>query len=92
MPITSAYPFAVSDTSIAETKPTRTARWPIRAASLAALKDLGMSDGTIASYFRVRPEEVAALRRSYGIAEPVRQPPPARTTVIGHLLALRRRA
>lgn len=92
MPITNAYPPAANDKSMAETKPARAARWPIRAASLAALKDLGMSDGIIASYFRVKPEEVAALRRSYGIAEPVRQSPPPRTTVLGHFLALRRRA
>ena len=55
--------------------------WPIERPYLATLKDLGLSDGQVASYFRVRPEEVARLRASYGIAEhprPVRHREPSR--------------
>jgi hypothetical protein len=55
--------------------------WPIARASLAALKDLGLSDRQIASYFRVRQEDVSVLRATYGIAEhaaAVRYPPPPR--------------
>ena len=42
---------------------------PIDRPSLAALKDLGLSDAQVASYFRVRQDEVAKLRTSYGIAD-----------------------
>ena len=55
--------------------------WPIERPYLAALKDLGLSDGTIACYFRVKPDEVAMLRSSYGIVErlkTVRDEPPKR--------------
>lgn len=52
-------------------------QWPIEPAYLAALKDLGMSDTTVAQYFRVEPDQVAQLRSSYGISEaqvfPIRQ-------------------
>lgn len=41
--------------------------WPLAAASLAALIDLGMPDDEIANYFGVRTENVAQLRRSYGM-------------------------
>lgn len=44
-------------------------QWPIERAYLAALKDLGMSDPTIAQYFRVELDQVAQLRSSYGISE-----------------------
>jgi hypothetical protein len=64
--------------------------WPVQRPCLAALKDLGLSDGQIARYFRVRPEEAAALRVSYGIADqsqPSGEAPPRRRR-----FALRRRA
>lgn len=43
--------------------------WPLAAASLAALSDLGMSDETIAEYFAVETRDVAKLRSRYGLAE-----------------------
>jgi hypothetical protein len=43
--------------------------WPVDRPSLAALKDLGLSDAQVAGYFRVRLDEVAMLRTSYGIAD-----------------------
>ena len=46
---------------------------PIDRPSLAALKDLGLSDAQIASYYRVPQHEVAMLRAAYGIAD---QTPP----------------
>jgi len=55
--------------------------WPVDRPSLAALKDLGLSDAQVAGYFRVRQDEVAMLRTSYDIADrpgPVRSPPPRR--------------
>jgi hypothetical protein len=55
--------------------------WPVDRPSLAALKDLGLSDAQVAGYFRVRLDEVAMLRTSYGIAEkpdPVSSAPPRR--------------
>ena len=55
--------------------------WPVDRPSLAALKDLGLSDAQVASYFRVRQDEVAMLRTSYGIGdrpESVLSPPPRR--------------
>lgn len=41
--------------------------WPVTKGALVALVDLGMSDVTIAEYFRVQPEEVAALKTDYGV-------------------------
>ena len=38
-------------------------------ASLAALKDLGLSDAQVASYYRVPQHEIARLRAAYGIAD-----------------------
>ncbi len=57
------------------------ARWPIDRPSLAALKDLGLSDGQLARYFEVEQDEVAGLRACYGIAEearPYENAPPKR--------------
>jgi hypothetical protein len=42
-------------------------QWPIGAASLRALCDLGLSDIKIAIYFRVSTEQVMFLRNRYGI-------------------------
>lgn len=42
--------------------------WPISRPSLDALIDLGMSDASIAHYYAVNREEVAALRRRYRYA------------------------
>lgn len=44
--------------------------WPVPRASLAALSDLGMSDGHIAAYFGVTRGDVAAVRRPAGAGEP----------------------
>jgi hypothetical protein len=44
-------------------------RWPIRAASLRALSDLGLSDPKIASYLCVDTAKVTSLRSLYRIAE-----------------------
>lgn len=54
--------------------------WPVDRSGLAALKDLGLSDAQLARYFRVRQDEVALLRASYGIPDAVRpvQPAPPR--------------
>ena len=41
--------------------------WPIEPAALAALIDLGLSEGQIAAYFSVELAAVRALRRNYGI-------------------------
>lgn len=41
--------------------------WPVTRGALAALVDLGMSNVTIAEYFRVRPDEVSDLRADYGV-------------------------
>ncbi|HUE45289.1 MAG TPA: hypothetical protein VMO81_03465 [Aestuariivirgaceae bacterium] len=46
---------------------------PIDRPSLAALKDLGLTDAQVASYYRVPQHEVAMLRAAYGIAD---QAPP----------------
>ncbi len=43
--------------------------WPIRAAYLRALTELGLSDLKIAEYLRVGPEQVASLRKLYRITE-----------------------
>jgi hypothetical protein len=48
------------------------ARWPIDRPSLAALKDLGLSDHQLARYFGVEQDEVAGLRACYGIADQAR--------------------
>ncbi len=40
--------------------------WPISPASLAALTDMGLTEGQIAQYFAVEALAVRALRRSYG--------------------------
>ncbi|HUE45209.1 MAG TPA: hypothetical protein VMO81_03060 [Aestuariivirgaceae bacterium] len=42
---------------------------PIDRPSLAALKDLGLSDAQVASYYRVPQDEIAMLRAAYGIAD-----------------------
>jgi hypothetical protein len=42
---------------------------PIDRPSLAAMKDLGLSDAQVASYYRVPQHEVAMLRAAYGIAD-----------------------
>ncbi|PJK27450.1 hypothetical protein [Minwuia thermotolerans] len=42
--------------------------WPVDAASLAALADIGLGDGEIAAYFGVTAAEVAELRRRYAAA------------------------
>lgn len=44
---------------------------PVDRSSLAAFKDLGLSDRQIASYFRVSQHDIAMLRAAYGIADPV---------------------
>lgn len=44
-------------------------RWPISAASLRALSELGLSDAKIAHYLRVDTKEIVSLRNSFGIAE-----------------------
>jgi hypothetical protein len=44
-------------------------RWPIRAASLRVLSDLGLSDAKIADYFRVGTEQVTCLRSFHQIRE-----------------------
>jgi hypothetical protein len=43
--------------------------WPIRAAYLRALSDLGLTDVKIADYLKVDTEEVTSLRIRYRIAE-----------------------
>lgn len=45
-------------------------RWPIGKAALTALVDLGMSDTTIAQYFRVRADQVSELKCRYGFDPP----------------------
>ena len=42
---------------------------PIDRPSLAAFKDLGLSDAQVASYYRVPQHQVALLRAAYGIAD-----------------------
>lgn len=42
---------------------------PIDRPSLAAFKDLGLSDAQVADYYRVPQHEVAMLRAAYGIAD-----------------------
>jgi hypothetical protein len=43
--------------------------WPIRAAYLRALSDLGLTDVKIADYLKVDTEQVTSLRIRYRIAE-----------------------
>ena len=40
--------------------------WPVDRASLAALIDLGLSNGQIGEYFTVKQHEVCRLREDYG--------------------------
>jgi hypothetical protein len=40
--------------------------WPVDRASLAALIDLGLSNGQIGEYFTVKQDEVRRLREDYG--------------------------
>jgi hypothetical protein len=40
--------------------------WPVDRASLAALIDLGLSNGQIGEYFAVKQDEVRKLREDYG--------------------------
>ncbi len=42
---------------------------PIDRPSLAALKDLGLSDAQVASYYRVPQHQVAMLRAAWGITD-----------------------
>lgn len=41
------------------------ARWPVDRAGLAALIDLGLSNGQIGQYFTVGPDDVHMLREHY---------------------------
>jgi hypothetical protein len=43
--------------------------WPISAAKLVDLIDLGWSDYRIANYFGVEPRKVSALRVYYGLVQ-----------------------
>lgn len=43
------------------------AGWPLQPGELAALIDLGMSSATIAAYFGVAEDRVAALVNYYGL-------------------------
>lgn len=54
--------------AVREAKPSFS-RWPVRAASLRALSELGLSDLKIANYLKVDTGQVASLRSAYGIAE-----------------------
>jgi hypothetical protein len=42
--------------------------WPVRAAELSALMDLGLNDTMIATYFKISRGLVSALRTHYGLA------------------------
>ena len=44
---------------------TEGARWPVDRAGLAALIDLGLSNGQIGQYFSVGPDDVRLLRERY---------------------------
>jgi len=46
-------------------------RWPIRAASLRALSDLGLTDVKIADYLKVDTEQVTSWRRTLESVTPV---------------------
>ncbi len=41
-------------------------QWPVDRASLAALVDMGLTDGQIGDYFAVAPDDVRTLRQDYG--------------------------
>lgn len=41
--------------------------WPVPSSSLEALVELGMSDESLARYFKVRVEAVTRLRHDFGI-------------------------
>lgn len=43
------------------------ALWPVDRAALAAMTDMGLSNGEIAGYFAVGPDEVHMLREHYGL-------------------------
>ena len=60
---------AEADMSAAPMQRTEPTDWPVSRPCLAALKDLGLSDGQVARYFGVPQNEVAILRVSFGIAE-----------------------
>ena len=60
---------AEADMSAAAMQRTEPTDWPVSRPCLAALKDLGLSDGQVARYFGVPQNEVAILRVSFGIAE-----------------------
>jgi hypothetical protein len=60
---------AEADMSAAAVQTTEPTDWPVSRPCLAALKDLGMSDGQVARYFGVPQHEVAMLRVTFGIAE-----------------------
>ena len=67
---------------------------PIDRPSLAAFKDLGLSDAQVASYYRVQQHQVAMLRAAYGIADragPVTSEPPASAASRRRRLPWRRR-
>ena len=66
---------AETDMPAAAVQTTNPGDWPVSRPSLAALKDLGLSDGQVARYFGVTQHEVARLRASFGITE---HAPPAR--------------
>ena len=68
---------------------------PIDRPSLAALKDLGLSDAQVASYCRVPQHQVAMLRAAYGIpdnAAPVTSESPTSAASRRRRLPWRRRA
>jgi hypothetical protein len=46
---------------------TGAAVWPIPYPAFAALVDMGMTDETIARYFRVSPQSVAVLRTRHDV-------------------------
>ncbi len=50
-----------------DTPPLQGVRWPVSPSSLAALIDLGLSDGQIAFYFSINANRVRSLRNWYGL-------------------------
>lgn len=72
--------------AVQRTEPTE---WPVSRPCLAALKDLGLSDGQVARYFGVTQYDVAMLRVAFGIAEPT--PPASREIHRRRRIASRRR-
>ncbi len=63
---------------------------PIDRPSLAAFKDLGLTDAQVASYYRVPQHQIAMLRAAYGIAD--QTPPVPHTASRRRRLPWRRRA